>query len=128
MSTPDTSTPATPAPGTPATATPAPGTPALRAPAGAIAGAWAMAITGLLWASLLSFAASMMTAPRQSLSGALFASPMPLLAIWLAVGVVRRARRGEVPGWTLWAVLPVFLVAALALFVGWAIYLRLGLR
>lgn len=99
-----------------------------RAPVAWIAGAWALAVAGLLWASLLSYAGSMRTAPTASLAEALYATPLPLAALALVAKVAGRVRGGAAPWWSLAWLVPPVLAAALALLIGWSLFLQLGMR
>ena len=92
-----------------------------------VIGAWVLGVTGLVWASVLSFAGSMRSVPSMTLGEALLTTPLPLAALWLARTVVVRAKRGEGPRARIWWVAPVFLLGLLTLFVGWSLYFRLGL-
>ena len=92
-----------------------------------VIGAWVLGVTGLVWASVLSFAGSMRSVPSMTLGEALLTTPLPVAALWLARTVVVRARRGEGTRARIWWVAPVFLLGLLALFVGWSLYFRLGL-
>jgi hypothetical protein len=97
------------------------------APVIRVIGAWALVVTGLVWASVLNFAGSMRSVPSMTLSEALLTTPLPVAALWLARTVVVRARRDEGPRARIWWVAPVFLLGVLSLFVGWSLYFRLGL-
>lgn len=101
--------------------------PAARGITWRLAGAWALALAGLVWAGILNFAGSMRTVPSMSIGEALLATPLPVLALLLVRSAVVRGREGNGrPVRLFWSIPPVVL-ALLGLFFGWSLFLRLGL-
>ena len=93
-----------------------------RTPIARIVLSWLMAVTGVVWAWIISLAGAMKTVPSMSFGAALMTLPIPLAALALAATVAADARRGAVPRATLWLIGPVFALVALAVFIGVASY------
>lgn len=94
----------------------------IRAPVARIALAWTVALGGVVWAWIISLAGAMKTVPSMSFGAFAWTLPAPLLAMAIAWTVVADARRGAAPPRSLWAVAPVFGIAAFALLIGCASY------
>ena len=88
-----------------------------------IAGCWLLGLVSVGWALLMSLACAMKTVPEMSWGEAATTAPLPIGTFLLASNVISQVRAGRTGSRSLiWWVLPVFLLGALALFIGAASY------